>query len=89
MPTVTLYWRPLCPFSMALKRDLRRAGLAHEQVNIWRDRRGNATVRAANGGDALVPTVRVGARMLANPSLTEVLAAVDAADAADPADEAS
>ncbi|MFO8075071.1 MAG: glutaredoxin domain-containing protein [Egibacteraceae bacterium] len=85
MSTVTLYWRPLCPFSMALKRELRRAGLAHEAVNIWRDRAGAAAVRAANGGDALVPTVRVGTRMLANPSLAEVLAAVEASDAADEA----
>ncbi len=83
MPTVTLYWRPLCPFSMALKRELRRSGLAHERVNIWRDRQGNAAVRAANGGDALVPTVRVGTRMLANPTLAEVLAAADAADPRD------
>lgn len=73
---VTVYLRPGCPFCAALRRRLRRSGLSYEPVDIWRDPSAAAAVRAVAGGNETVPTVRVGPRMLVNPSLGEVLEAV-------------
>ena len=76
---VTLYWRPMCGYCMKLKKHLHRHGVAFEEVNIWQHREQAEIVRAANGGDELVPTVRVGDTFLINPDVDEVLAAVEAA----------
>lgn len=70
---ITVYWRPGCGFSTSLVRDLERAGLEFERVDIWRDGQGAAFVRRVAGGNETVPTVRVGRTALVNPSTTEVL----------------
>ena len=67
-PTITVYWRPGCPFCMMLRRSLRRAGVATKEINIWDDPEAAATVRGAAGGNETVPTVEVGGRVLVNPS---------------------
>ena len=74
LPDVTLYWRPMCGYCETLKRALAREGVEYHAVDIWEDRRQADVVKAANGGDELVPTVRVGNRFLANPSVGDVLA---------------
>jgi mycoredoxin len=79
VPDVTVYWRPMCGYCETLKRSLERRGVAYDAVNIWERRDEAEVVKAANGGDELVPTVRVGERFMANPSLDEVLAALPAA----------
>lgn len=73
---VTLYWRPMCGYCMTLKRSLKQRGVEFDEVNIWTHRDQAEVVRAANGGDELVPTVKVGERFLINPDVDEVLAAV-------------
>ncbi len=73
--TVTVYWRPGCPYCASLRRGLRRAGLATNEVNIWTDRQAAATVRHLAGGNETVPTVVVGDAAFVNPSAAEVLAA--------------
>lgn len=78
MPTVTVYWRPLCGYCMTIKRELDRRGIPFDSVNIWERRAAAEIVKAANGGDELVPTVRVGERYLSNPSIDELLAVLHA-----------
>jgi mycoredoxin len=73
---VEFYWRPGCPFCIALRIPLRRSGLALREVNIWMDGRAAARVRSATGGDETVPTVFVGDRALVNPSFRQVEALV-------------
>lgn len=79
VPDVTLYWRPMCGYCETLKRALEHEGVAYAAVDIWEDRRQAEVVKAANGGDELVPTVRVGGRFLSNPSVGQVLDELDAA----------
>ncbi|MHA6804499.1 glutaredoxin domain-containing protein [Salinifilum ghardaiensis] len=73
---VEFYWRPGCPFCMALRVPLRRSALPVREVNIWKDRGAAQRVRAATGGDETVPTVFVGQHALVNPSFRQVRAAV-------------
>ena len=76
--TMTLYWRPRCPYSARLKARLRLARIPFDPVNIWEDGEAAAIVRSVNDGNELVPTVRIGGRFLSNPSYREVRAALDA-----------
>ena len=76
MSQVTLYWRPMCGYCSTLKHELDRRGIAYDSVDIWADRTQAAMVAQANGGDELVPTVRVGDQYLANPALDELLTAI-------------
>jgi glutaredoxin-like protein len=70
--TMTLYWRPRCPYCARLKARLRLARIPFRPVNIWEDGEAAAVVRAVNNGNELVPTVRIGDRFLSNPSFGEV-----------------
>jgi mycoredoxin len=80
METIELYTRPGCPFCFMLRRRLRKRGIAFHEINIWQDSAARVLVRAAgNGneiGNEIVPTVRVGARWLVNPSVDDVAAQV-------------
>jgi len=67
-----MYTRPGCPFSMKLRAKLRLARIPYTPVDIWQDPDAAALVRSVNGGDELVPTVRVGDTFLSNPSLRDV-----------------
>jgi mycoredoxin len=69
---VEFYWRPGCPFCMALRSRLRRSGIPFREVNIWEDRDAAARVRAVAGGDETVPTVFVGEHALVNPSIGQL-----------------
>lgn len=73
---VEFYWRPGCPFCLALRMPLRRSGLPIREVNIWEDHQAASRVRAATGGDETVPTVFIGRHALVNPSFRQVRAAV-------------
>lgn len=75
MADVTVYWRPMCGYCETLKSNLTEAGVPFTGVDIWQDREQAQVVREANGGDEVVPTVRVGDRFLVNPSVEEVLEA--------------
>lgn len=74
--TVLFYWRPGCPFCMALRRGLRRTGVPFREINIWDDPEAAATVRSVANGNETVPTVLIGSRALVNPSVKRVLATV-------------
>jgi mycoredoxin len=79
VPDVILYWRPMCGYCEQLKRELARRGVAYASIDIWQDRSKAAVVKAATGGDEVVPTVEVGGRFLVNPSPDEVVAALEVA----------
>lgn len=78
MAPVTIFWRPMCGYCEILKRGLTRAGVDFTDVDIWTDRAQADIVRAATGGDEIVPTVQVGDRFFVNPSVEEVVAAATA-----------
>lgn len=76
---LTVYWRAGCPFCLHLRTRLRLAGIPYRAVDIWADPEAAAVVRGVNGGDELVPTVRIGAdTFLRNPSMRELRAALAA-----------
>jgi glutaredoxin-like protein len=76
---VTVYWRPMCGYCESLKASLRRRGIPYTAVDIWEDRSKADVVKAANPqGHEIVPTVQVGDRYFVNPSVDEVVAALDA-----------
>jgi mycoredoxin len=72
-PTVTLFWRPGCPYCWRLRTKLKQAGVNVDEINIWEDPDGAAFVRSVTGGDETVPTVRIGTRSLVNPSPRDLL----------------
>ena len=74
--TMTLYWRPGCPFSARLKLRLRLARIPFDAVDIGENGEAAAIVRSVNDGDELVPTVRIGERFMSNPSFRDVRAAI-------------
>lgn len=74
---VEVLWRPGCPFCMNLRRGLRRRGVVTTEIDIWEDPDAAARVRAVTGGDETVPTVFVGSRALVNPSVRDVVAAIE------------
>lgn len=75
---VTLYWRPGCPYCRSLRRGLRQAGLTVYEVDIWSDPEAAAKVRAVAGGNETVPTVVVGDTGLVNPTVEQVIDALNA-----------
>lgn len=76
-PTVTVYWRPGCPFCARLRFGLRRARINTREVNVWDDPDAVAAVRAITGGDEAVPTVVVGTVALVNPSTRQIVTALN------------
>lgn len=70
--SVTFYWRPGCPYCVALRQGLSRRGIPFEPVNIWEHPDAAARVRAAASGNETVPTVVVGEHALVNPSVAQV-----------------
>lgn len=75
---VEFFWRPGCPFCMGLERDLNDANIAFEKFNIWENADHAAFVRSVAEGNEVVPTVRVGDVSMVNPSLDQVVAAMNA-----------
>ena len=81
-PELVVYWRPGCPYCSSLRRALRRAGIETTEIDIWRDSKGAAAVRAATGGDETVPTVALGDTVMVNPAPRAVIAGAAAAGVA-------
>lgn len=83
---VEVYWRPGCPYCRRLRRALTCRDIDAQWHNIWDDEAARSFVRQANRGDETVPTVRVGQRVLTNPTGAQVAALLPAraGDAARP-----
>ncbi|MGB6181403.1 MAG: glutaredoxin domain-containing protein [Rhodococcus sp. (in: high G+C Gram-positive bacteria)] len=73
---IEVLWRPGCPFCAKLRLGLARRGITTTNVDIWAEPDAAARVRAVAGGNETVPTVFVGDTALVNPSVEQVIAAV-------------
>lgn len=77
--SVTVYWRPGCPYSSRLLNDLDRIGLPIRKIDIRQDPVGAAHVRSLAVGNETVPTVVIGdEHAMINPRPAEVVEAVRA-----------
>lgn len=75
-----VYSTPWCGYCTRLKRQLRSQGIWFAEVDIAEDPSAEAIVKAANGGNATVPTlVFEDGSALTNPSVREVVAKLAAA----------
>lgn len=75
---ITYYWRPGCPFCMALENGLDQLAIPLDKHNIWDEPDAAAFVRSVADGNEVVPTVTVGSTSMVNPSPAEVVAALKA-----------
>jgi glutaredoxin-like protein len=75
---VVVYWRPGCPYCVALRLRLKLSRLRYSQVNIWKDPDAAAFVRSVADGNETVPTVTVDGEAMVNPSAGRLIAAVRA-----------
>ncbi len=75
---ITVYWRPGCGFCAMLEGRMQRAGIDYDRRNIWQDEAAAAFVRSVSNGNETVPTVTVGEVAMVNPSLKQVVAALEA-----------
>ncbi|WP_158889193.1 glutaredoxin domain-containing protein [Amycolatopsis anabasis] len=73
---IEFYWRPGCPFCLALRRRVRRSGLPVREIDIWADPEAAARVRSVADGNETVPTVFVGTHAMVNPSFRQLESAV-------------
>lgn len=78
--SVTVYWRPGCPYCKRLRQDLRSMGLRTREINIWTDSSAAAVVRGYADGNETVPTVVIDGRGHVNPPADAVLELARAAD---------
>ena len=76
---LVVYWRPGCPYCARLRTRLALGRVPYTAVDIHQDPDAAAAVREHNGGDELVPTVRLdGDRWLSNPTYRQLRAAMGA-----------
>ncbi len=71
----TVYWRPGCGFCARLFRQLDRHHLDPVVVDIWSDDEARRWLGDRIGSET-VPTVVVGDRVMVNPRVEEVVAAL-------------
>lgn len=70
--TVTMYSTEWCGHCRRLKSRLSEAGIPVEEIDVdFRDDLSREIIEAT-GGYRVVPTVRIGDRLLVNPSLEEI-----------------
>ena len=73
---VTMYSTSWCGYCRRLKRQMQDAGIPFREVDLDDDPTHDDRIIAATGGYRTVPTLDVGGRLLVNPSLREVEAAL-------------
>lgn len=74
---IDFFWRPGCPFCTGLEQRLSDSDVPFQKLNIWEDPDHAAFVRSVADGNEVVPTVRIGDVSLVNPSVQQVLAAME------------
>lgn len=75
---VTIYSTSWCGYCRRLKRQMQDAGIRFREIDLDDDPTFDDRIIAATGGYRTVPTLEVGGRLLVNPSLREVEAALGA-----------
>ena len=75
---VTMYSTSWCGYCRRLKRQMQDAGIAFREVDLDDDPTYDDRIIAATGGYRTVPTLEVAGKLLVNPSLREVVAALEA-----------
>ena len=73
---VTMYSTEWCGHCRRLKRQLEGAGISYREVDVDAERRYGDQIVEATGGYRVVPTVEVEGRLLVNPTVDEVQAAL-------------
>ena len=73
---VTIYSTTWCGHCRRLKRQLDEAGIAYEEIDIDEHQQYTERIVAATGGYRTVPTLQIGDRLLVNPTVPEVRAAL-------------
>lgn len=74
--TVTMFSTTWCGYCRRLKRQMREAGIAFTEIDLDDDPSHDAKIIATTGGYRTVPTLDVNGRLLVNPTLREVEAAL-------------
>jgi mycoredoxin len=75
---VTVYSTTWCGHCIRLKRQMEDSGIRFAEVDIEEQAHFGDQIAAKTGGFRTVPAVRVGQRLLVNPSLAQVKAALAA-----------
>lgn len=79
MHEVTMYSTPWCGHCRRLKRQMDEAGIAYVEVDVDATPGYDDAIIAASGGYRTVPTLKIGDRLLVNPTLDEIRAALGTA----------
>ncbi len=75
---ITMYSTSWCGYCIRLKSQMKRAGLAFQEINIEQDPAAAEFVGSVNGGNHVVPTVVLpDGSALTNPSIGQLLSAVN------------
>ena len=77
MAPVTIYSTTWCGHCRRLKRQLDDAGIGYEEIDIDEHEQYADRIVAATGGYRTVPTLQIGDRLLVNPTVPEVRAALE------------
>ena len=73
---VTMYSTEWCGHCRRLKRQLEGAGISYREVDVDAEGHCGDRIVEATGGYRVVPTVEVEGRLLVNPTVDEVQAAL-------------
>lgn len=75
---ITMYTTTTCGHCVRLGRQLDEAKIAFRTIDVDEQEHYGDRIMEATGGLRIVPTLQVGARLLVNPTLPEVRAALEA-----------
>lgn len=76
MPQVTMFTTPWCGYCVRLKRQMTERGISFTEIDVDATPGYDEAIKAASGGYRTVPTLKVGDRMLVNPTVNQVEAAL-------------
>lgn len=71
-----MYTTAWCGHCRRLKRQLDEAGIGVREVDVDVERHHDARIKAATGGYRTVPTLEINGKLLVNPTVAEVEAAL-------------
>jgi mycoredoxin len=69
---LVVFYKPGCPFAAKLRLKLRLNRIPFRSARFGMDPQADAAVRAANNGNEVSPTVRIGDRYVGNPTLRQI-----------------